>query len=407
MYVKNLLNPISEQSLLYGDKMLGLVVKNPEDMEKDNVIGAYIPKLFFGIPVDKGAFEKKISIDSSKLLNSVNKNIGAKNCTFKNWVTVQVAQCCNTLTPKYARGENVFIDCCDHDLKNLYVLPWTLGEVQKRKDDIWKVLCPNLSEYSNAKLNLDNTFGIEINTKSKILSLWTGKTDGKESSKEKGTYYIGINAKEGNILISDSGKRTITINSDEDQIIMLNEAETQIDLTKDTINMKAKHLNIDIKDDIKVTSKKMKRDIKEINTKCSKDTEETDELKIKGNNLTSNYNDTKVESSSYTNKTSKWKTDSPISGFTKVLTSDSFSIWPNAGVNPMPMCANISNSGIFTSAYPCTPSMALAKAQPLMTVLSAIAAKLDIVGAIAFCPPTSVAAVAAAAPMIPSKSSLG
>ena len=68
MYVKNLLNPISEQSLLYGDKMLGLVVKNPEDMEKDNVIGAYIPKLFFGIPVDKGAFEKKISIDSSKLL---------------------------------------------------------------------------------------------------------------------------------------------------------------------------------------------------------------------------------------------------------------------------------------------------------------------------------------------------
>lgn len=408
MYIEDLTNPIPQQSLKYGNKMIGLVLKTPEDLEKDNVIGCFIGRLSFGLPIDKGPIENKITVDSSKLLNSVNKTIGKKNCIFKNWVTIQVAQSCNVLTPKFARGENVFIECCDNDLKNLYALPYTLGEVQKRKDDVWTLMCPNLSEFSNAKLTLENTFGIQVNTKDKVLSIWTGKTDGKEDSEEeKGTYYIGINAKEGRILLSDSGKRTITIDTENDQIIALNEAETQIEMAKDTINMKAKHMNIEIEEDINIKSKKMKREIDEINTKSSKDTEETDELEIKGNTLKSNYNDTKIESSSYENKTSKWKTDSPISGFTKVLTSDSFSIWANAGVNPTPTCANISNSGIFTSGYPSTPSMALAKAQPLIAVLNAIAAKVDMIGAVVFCPPTSMAAVAAASPMIPSKSSMG
>jgi len=408
MYIQDLSDPISKPSLLYGNKMLGLVLKSPEDLEKDNVVGVWIGRLNFGLAIDKGAYENKVSIDSSRLLNSVNKKIGKSSCTFKNWVTVQVSQVCGINTPKLARGENVFVECCDNDLKNLYVLPYTLGESQKRKDDVWTVMCPNLSGFSNAKLTLENTFGIQINTKDKILSIWTGKTDGKDdSSNEKGTYYIGINAKEGQILLSDSGKRTITIDSENDQIIALNEAETKIEMAKDTINMVAKHMNIEVEEDINIKSKKMKREIDTIETKCSKDKEETDELEIKGNTLKSNYNDTKVESSSYENKTSKWKTDSPISGFTKVLTADSISIWPNAGMNPLAICANISNAGIFTSGYPSTPSMSLAKAQPLITVLSALASKVDTIGSIVYCPPTSVAAVAAAAPMIPSKSSMG
>lgn len=407
MYVNNLINPTSEPSLLYGNKMLGLVVKTPEDLKKDSVIGVYIPRLSFGLAIDKGAYENKISIDSSKLRNSVNKNIGSKKCTRKNWVTVQVAQSNNIIPPKFARGENVFIDCCDGDLKNLYALPYSLGETRKRQNDIWTVMCPNYSKFSNEELTLDNTFGIQINTKDKVLSIWTGKEDGKKNGPEKGTYYIGINAKEGQILVSDSAKRTITIDTDNDSIDLLNEAESEIEMKKDTITMKAKHLNIEMDTDITIKTKKMKRDIKQIETTCDKDKEETKELEIKGNKLSSNYSNTKIESSSYENKTSKWKTDSPISGFTKVLTANSFSIWGQAGMNPPAICANISSSGIFTSGYPSTPSMALAKAQPLMTVLNAIASKLDAVGAIVYCPPTSVAAVAAAGPMIPSKSSMG
>lgn len=408
MFINNLMNPIAENSLLYGNKMIGLVLKTPEDLGKDNVIGCYCPKLSFGLPITKGAYEETRSVDTSKLLNSVNKNIGKKSLTFKNWITLQVAQVCNTTTPKFAKGENVFIECCDGDMKNMFVLPYSLGESQKRKNDIWSVLCPNFPEYTNQKLNLDNTFGIQINTKDKILSMWTGKEGGDEKKgPEKGTYFIGINAAEGVILISDSGKRTVTINTEEDSIEMVNEAESSIEIVKDTINMKSKHMNIEVEDDINIKSSKMKREIDEISTTAKKDTEETDELAIKGNKLESNYNETNVESSSYTNKTSKWVTDSPISGFTKILTSDSYSQWSNAGNNPLPICANISNAGIFTAGYPSTPSIALARAQSTLSCLQMLAAKLDAVGSHVGCPPTSVAAVAACASLIPSPNSLG
>jgi hypothetical protein len=407
MNISDLLKPESVGSLRYGDKMIGIVVKTPEDMKKDNLICCYIPRLMFGLPIDSGDYEKTVSVKTDRLLNTVHKNIGDRSLKMKNYVTVQVAQSNNVLPPKFAKGENVFVNCCDRDLKNLYAEPITLGEVKKRKNDIWTIMCPNFKEYDNSNMNLKNTFGMQINTKDKVISLWTSKEGGEESSEEKGVYYIGINAKEGQMLISDSGKRTITIDTDNDQIIMQNEAETKIEMIDDTINMKGKTLNIDIEDDINITSSKMKRDIDEINTSCDKDTEETDELNIKGNKLSSNYNDTKVESSSYENKTSKWKTDSPISGFTKVLTSDSYSQWSNAGVNPLPTCANISSSGIFTAGNPSIPSMGLAKAQPLISVLLSIAAKVDTIGSIVYCPPTAVSAVTAAMNLITSMNSMG
>lgn len=407
MFIPDLLKPESVGSLRYGDKMIGIVVKTPEDLGKDNLICCYIPRLMFGLPIDGGDYEKTVSVDTSRLLNTTNKNIGSKSLKMKNYVTVQVAQTNNVLPPKFARGENIFINCCDSDLKNLYAEPYTLGEVKKRKNDIWTIMCPNFKKYDNSDLNLNNTFGMQINTVDKVVSLWTSKEGGDENSDEKGVYYFGFNAKEGKIILSDSGKRVIQVDTDSDQIILQNEAETKIELLKDTINMSAKTLNIDIEDDINIKSSKMKREIDEIETKGSKDTEEIDELNIKGNNLSSNYNDTKIESSSYENKTSKWKTDSPISGFTKVLTSDSYSQWSNAGVNPLPTCANISNAGIFTAGNPSIPSMALAKAQPLVQILLQLAAKIDVVGACEHCPPTAVAAVSASMGLIPSSNSLG
>ena len=136
MFIPDLLKPESVGSLRYGDKMIGIVVKTPEDLGKDNLICCYIPRLMFGLPIDGGDYEKTVSVDTSRLLNTTNKNIGSKSLKMKNYVTIQVAQTNNVLPPKFARGENVFINCCDSDLKNLYAEPYTLGEVKKRKNDI-------------------------------------------------------------------------------------------------------------------------------------------------------------------------------------------------------------------------------------------------------------------------------
>ena len=37
MYIEDLTNPIPQQSLKYGNKMIGLILKTPEDLEKDKI----------------------------------------------------------------------------------------------------------------------------------------------------------------------------------------------------------------------------------------------------------------------------------------------------------------------------------------------------------------------------------
>lgn len=408
MYIPDYTNPVSVRSLLLEGQMLGMIVKTPDDLGKDNVAGVYMNKLMFGLPVSEGSYEKKIKIDTSKCLNTINKNIGKKEITVKNYVTLPIAQSNNAVPPKFARGENVFVETCDMDLKNMYILPYSLGEVNKRKNDKYTVMVPNFKEFDRSVMERNNTFGFELDSKNKIISLWTSKEGGNESSKaEKGVYYFAFNAADGTILITDSAKRTIKINTDDDSISIENEAETSISLEKDTINMKAKTMNIEVENDINIKSSELNRDHTTIKTKADKDTEETDTLEIKGNKLSSNYNTTKIESTSYENITKKWKTDSPISGFSKVLTANSFSIWGQAGMNPLPTCANIDSSGIFHAGNPSVVSMGLAKAQPLLVVLQAIAAKVDAIGSVVGCPPTSVAAVTAAQQLITSMNSMG
>ena len=408
MYIPNYTNPTSVRSLLLEGKMLGTIVKTPDDTGKDNVVGVYINKLMFGLPISEGPYEKKISIDTSKCLNSVNKNIGKKEITIKNYVTLSIAQSNNVLPPKFARGENVFIETCDMDLKSMYVLPYALGEVNKRKNDKFTVMVPNFKKFDRSVMERNNTFGFELDSKNKIISLWTSKEGADEASKaEKGVYYMAFNAADGAILITDSAKRTIKINTDDDSISIENESETSISLDKDTINMKAKTMNIEVENDINIKSDTLNRDHTEIKTSADKDTEEIDTLNIKGNTLESKYDTTKISSTSYENTTKQWKTDSPISGFTKVLTANSFSIWGQAGVNPLPTCANIDSSGIFHAGNPSIISIGLAKAQPLLIVLQAIAAKVDTIASIVGCPPTSVAAVVAAQQLITSNNSMG
>lgn len=407
MYIDNYTYPISKRSLLFSGKMQGVVVRNQEYTEKDSVIGVYIPKLMFGLPISEGAYLKSYNINTSKCLNTINKPKSTISTQIQNYLTLPVARVNNTLPPKYALGENVIVETLDKDIKNIIVLPYTLGEEQRRKDDKITTMVSNFKKYDNSDMTRDNTFGWELDSKNKLITIWTSKTGGEDSGPEKGVYMFSINASTGQVIISDSGKRIFELNTDEDAFRMTNEAGSKIEMVGDTINMSAKTLNIEMTDEINMKSSKLNREHDEIKTKATKDTEETDTMEIKGNDLKSNYNMTTIESSSYENKTSKWVTQSPISGFSAVLTSASFSISPSAGSMPLPTAANFSSAGIMFSGAPCGVSMGLARAQPLISTLMSMAAKLDAVGAHVSCPPTAVAVVASSAALITSTSNMG
>ena len=397
MYIDNYIDPKPRRSLLYGEKSIGIVVKTPEELERDNVVGVYIPRFMFGLDNKKGAYEENKSVTTDKILNSKNKSIGSKKFKSKNYLTLPIAQSGCASSSRLVKGENVFIECCDKDIKNLYVLPFSLGDQVRRKDDVFTILIPNFKEWNESPvLNIENTYGLQIDTRSKILSLWTTCEGGGETSdNEKGKYMISINPKEGKILVSDSGKRALTINTDEDSIIEQNEGGCKIEMVKDTINMYAPStINIEADDEINLKSSKLNREHDDIKTSASTDTEETDTLEIKGSKLTSTYDTTKVESKSYENKTNKWKTDSPISGFTKILTANSFSVWGNAGSNPPATAPTFDSKGNLKAGNPSVASLPVTLFMPTSIVLNSIAAKLDGACSALGIPPTAVAAVA-------------
>ena len=72
MYIENYLNPEPIRSLRYGEKSIGLVVKTPDELEKDNLAGVYIPRYMFGLSVAEGPYEKEISFKTDKIVNSKN-----------------------------------------------------------------------------------------------------------------------------------------------------------------------------------------------------------------------------------------------------------------------------------------------------------------------------------------------
>jgi hypothetical protein len=240
------------------------------------------------------------------------------------------------------KGENVFVECCDRDIKNLFVKPSTIGDNSKRKDDVFTILVPNFKEWNESPtLNLENTYGLQINTKTKILSLWTTCEGGDETSdKEKGKYMISINPAEGKVMISDNGKRQWLLNTEEDSITEQNEGGCKIQMIDDTINISAPStINIETTDDdgeIHIKSNKLVREHKNIETTVDEtDKENIKTLEFKGTDISTEYDTTKITSNkTYENKAnSSWKTDSPISGFTKILTADEFDISKNASVS--------------------------------------------------------------------------
>lgn len=401
MYIEDYSLPLSKRSLRYAEKTPGVIVRTKDDTEKDNVFGVYIPRLMFGLPIKNGAYEKTINIDTSKILNSKNKNIGSKALTARNYIDLPVAIVPGLVTPHFRKGENVFIDMADKDIKSMFILPYSLGEQTRRKNDMWSILVPNPKKIGDP-LTLDNTYGLQIDTENQTIGIWTSKQNGEKSS-----YMIGIDAKNGTMKLSDADKRTIIINTDEDSITCKNEANATIEMKKDVISISAKTINITADEDINVKSKKLTRKCDNIKTEGKEDEEKVDKFKGSGNEYTLDYNTQKISGSSYENKTSKWKVDSPISGFTKILTADSFSIWPNAGVIPSPTCANISNAGIASMGNPSLAAMPLTKQQPLSIALSTMCAVIDAIGCIHCVPPTLSAGIAAMSPTMMTMNSKG
>jgi hypothetical protein len=401
MYIDNYLKPQITPALHYTDQTIGTILKTNEELKKDNILGVYIPKLMFGLPVKNGPYEKTVSIDTSKILNSKNKKIGSTSLKVKNYVVLPVSITPNINTPKYSCGENVIVDFADKDIKSAYILPYSFGDTNRRKTDIITVFVNNFKE-DQEELGLHNIYALQLDTKNQMASIFTSDNNG-----EKGVYTFTLNGKDGTILISDSGKRKILMSTDDDSIVLENEAESKFSMIDKVMSMKADILNIEMDSEINMKTSKITRKADVIETEASEDKEKIDKLTLNGNDYTMEYNNQILKGSSHENTTSKFKVDSPIAGFTQTLTSNQFSISPNAGVQPPVTAATINPAGIAMFGNPSSSALPLAIAPATISALIAISAVVDGLGAAHCIPPVLVANISTLAASITSKCAMG
>jgi hypothetical protein len=401
MYIDNYLRPKVSPSLHYAERTPALIVKTNEETEKDNILGVYIPRLMFGLPIKDGAYEKTITINTNKILNSKHKTIGATSIKIKNYVELMVSMNPNINMPRYVNGENVIVDFADHDLKSAYILPYSFGDTNRRKTDIITLFVNNFQE-EGEEPQLHNIYALQLDTKNQMISLFTSNPNG-----EKGVYTFAINAKDGAILISDTGKRRILIKTDEDLITLMNEAKSEITMVDTVINMKADILNIDMKSEINMRTSRIYRKADDIETDATNDWEKVTNYRSEGNDYLRKYNNQVARGSNYENYTSRFKVTSPISGFTGVLTCNSMSIFPMAGSFPSPTTANVSASGVARFGNPSPAALGLAVGIPTITALQAISALVDVLAAIHCIPPILSQSVSSISKKISSKLAFG
>jgi hypothetical protein len=376
MYIANYLKPTAHLSLQYTKRTTGVIVKNNTETGQDNLLGVYIPRLMFGLPIKNGAYEKTVSINTSKILNSKNKTIGKTSLKVKNYVELIVTMNNNIIPPKFVNGEDVIVDFADEDIKSAYVLPYSfgVGEINRRKTDILTMYVNNFQNEGEIP-DVDNIYAIQLDTKNQMVSIFTSQRNG-----EKGVYTFSLNGKEGKVLISDSGKRTIIIKTDDDSITVQNEAKSLFSMVSDVMTMKANILNITMDSEINIKTSKMRRVADTIETTATEDKEHIKTLKLDGNQYNLTYNNQTLKGSLHQNTTSIFKVTCPISGFSGILTAKAICIFPIPGVMPPPTNATMSSNGVATFGTPNSGSLPLAVAPYTITALASIASTVDSLG---------------------------
>jgi hypothetical protein len=381
MHIDNYLRPSVSPALHYAEQTIGLIVKTNTELEKDNVLGVYIPKLMFGLPIKNGAYENTVSVGTDKILNSKNKKIGDTSLKIRNYVILPVSVNPNINMPKYVNGENVIIDFADKDIKSAYILPYSFGDTNRRKTDIITIYVNNFKQEEESP-DTDNIYAMQLDTKNQVASIFTSDHNG-----EKGVYTFAINAKDGLVLISDSGKRKIQIKTDDDSITLLNEARSEITMRDTVIDMKADILNIDMRSEINMRTSRITRKADTINSTATEDRENITSMYLKGNTYDLQYNMQTLKGSSHENTTCKFKVDSPISGFSQILTANMFAIYPLAGFFPLPTNPTVTPVGIAMFGTPSPASLPLAVAPYTITALTTISGIVDGLAAMHCIPP--------------------
>lgn len=351
---------------------IGIILKTAEEL-KENRYGVFIGRLMSGT-YPKDPYEEKVKLDSNKCLNSINKKIGDDEVTSSNFIVLSMFSVYNLSMPRLIKGERVSIGMIDQDIKSIYIRPFYRDQIKYRPTDTLEMYVPASGNYDGADMDDTNKYYLRLDSVSKTIRLHM--SDGNDEVAQYDLIFDGTN---GNISLSD-GKRNITMNTKNDEIFLVNEENSMITLRKDTIDITTGKFYLKAKDSITIESPKMEETIKDsISITTDKYTGKLKDYSIEGKKMAEKYETVKIDN------TKKRELTCPKT-IVKGLVSVSDWINANGGISfggpkdsaPMPTVPQIDKKGNMVLSGP--SSIMLVKLNPLLTLLTQIGIKLDLVG---------------------------
>lgn len=287
---------VERSSDFIKDDMAGIIVKTPEEIGK-NVYGVYIGQMFFGTFTDQGPYENKVDISSNRCLNSVNKTIGEDSVTSSNFIHLTMFNVYNMSMPRLIKGENVLVGLIDQDIKSIYIKPFNRNQIKYRPTDILETFVPASGTYNGDDLTDENKYFVKMDSVNKTIRIHMSNANG-----EIAKYDITIDGENGSLSLSD-GVRNIVMNTQDDEIVLTNEAKSAIVLRKETIDINCEKFYLRATDSMEIECPNTKAILDTVNIESDTVNGKIDSLTLEGSEMKETYDKAIIDNSDKRNIT--------------------------------------------------------------------------------------------------------
>jgi hypothetical protein len=214
----------------YTDGLLiGKVLKTQEELQCEDYVGFYIPKILGLVGADEGPKDESGSIDKGVFANNSDTAVTfPSSVPLINYIKVKYNGRSNFSQPIIALGESAHIFYFDGDYKQPRYTD-SYNDMKKRKEDEIKL-------FANGKDNTDDEaadmYYVLLSGKDKKIQLHTSGENGEDYM-----YDIIIDSSSNMISIADSESNTIAIKTDDKSISLVNASGATIDVIDKDIVM--------------------------------------------------------------------------------------------------------------------------------------------------------------------------
>jgi hypothetical protein len=353
---------------------IGIVIKTSKELDERPLLGLIIPKFMMGYSFKNGdkATDTTIPINTSKFINS-EKCFGflSNDVNIKNYILVRPYLNQNQSMPDYVIGDKVIVTMIDQDIKTIAFLPYSINRLGQRATDKLMFSVPG-NPKQNIALTEDNTYFFKMDSSEKVVIIGTSKENGEVSR-----YTIGIDAENGQVLITDNEDLSWVLDTKNDSVITKTSG-TEINQTSDKIELKADTINLTADSKVKIKTDTFEVESNTIKESASDTKYEFDNFKQKSDIGKFEIQNESHEGMAMSVEESTYHNDTPLIGLNGQVVFPNFVIGAVPNINvPVPPTSGSSGPKGAMIMQTDPSGVPLAKYPQLVAALTAIAAAAD------------------------------